>query len=170
MSRLATPRGHSIGLPESGSVRVVLQRVSRSGVSVDGELVASIGVGLLALVGMEPQDGPEDVEALAIKVAGLRIFPDAAGKMNRSVVEVGGEILVVSQFTLLGDVAKGRRPSFTGAAPPHLAEPLVDSLVATLSGMGIPTLSGVFGASMDVDLVNDGPVTLVLEVSGGRVR
>jgi D-tyrosyl-tRNA(Tyr) deacylase len=149
---------------------VVLQRVSRSGVSVDGELVASIGFGLLALVGMEPQDGPEDVEALAIKVAGLRIFPDGAGKMNRSVVEVGGEILVVSQFTLLGDVGKGRRPSFTGAAPPHQAEPLVDFLVATLSGMGIPTLSGVFGADMDVDLVNDGPVTLVLEVSGGRVR
>jgi D-tyrosyl-tRNA(Tyr) deacylase len=149
---------------------VVLQRVSRSGVSVDGELVASIGFGFLALVGMEPQDGPEDVEALAIKVAGLRIFPDGAGKMNRSVVEVGGEILVVSQFTLLGDVGKGRRPSFTGAAPPHQAEPLVDFLVATLSGMGIPTLSGVFGADMDVDLVNDGPVTLVLEVSGGRVR
>lgn len=163
-------REHSIGLPESGPVRVVLQRVSRAGVSVDGELVASIGTGLLALVGMEPGDGPEDIEAVAVKLAGLRIFPDEAGKMNRSVVDVAGEILVVSQFTLLGDVARGRRPSFTAAAPPDQAEPLVDSLVATLARMGIPTVSGVFGAAMEVDLVNDGPVTLVLEVHEGRVR
>jgi D-aminoacyl-tRNA deacylase len=151
-------------------VRVVLQRVSRAGVSVEGELVGSIGTGLLVLVGMEPGDGPEEVEAVAAKLAGLRIFPDEAGKMNRSVVDVDGEILVVSQFTLLGDVVKGRRPSFTGAAPPDHAEPLVDSLVATLVGMGIPTVSGVFGATMEVDLVNDGPVTLVLEASAGRVR
>lgn len=149
---------------------MVLQRVSRARVSVEGELVASIGTGLLVLVGMEPGDGPEEVEAVAVKLAGLRIFPDAAGKMNRSVVDVGGEILVVSQFTLLGDVAKGRRPSFTGAAPPDHAGPLVESLVGTLSAMGIPTMSGEFGASMEVDLVNDGPVTLVLEASAGRVR
>ena len=148
----------------------MLQRVSRAGVSVDGELVASIGPGLLALVGVEQGDGPQDVEALAGKLAGLRIFSDEAAKMNLSIVDVGGEILVVSQFTLLGDVAKGRRPSFTRAAPPDEARPLVDSLVATLSRIGIPTMSGVFGAAMEVDLVNDGPVTLVLEVSGGRVH
>jgi len=148
----------------------VLQRVSRAGVTVDGEVVASIGAGLLALVGMEPEDGPDEVEAVAVKLAGLRVFPDEAGKMNRSVVDVDGEVLVVSQFTLLGDVAKGRRPSFTGAAPPGHAEPLVDALVTYLSGMGIPTVSGVFGAAMEVDLVNDGPVTLVLGASEGRVR
>ena len=148
----------------------MLQRVSRAGVSVEGELVASIGNGLLVLVGMEPGDGHEEVEAVAVKLAGLRIFPDAVGKMNRSVVDVDGEILVVSQFTLLGDVAKGRRPSFTGAAPPDHAEPLVESLVGALSAKGIPTVSGEFGATMEVDLVNDGPVTLVLEASAGRVR
>jgi D-aminoacyl-tRNA deacylase len=151
-------------------VRVVLQRVSRAGVSVDGGLVASIGPGLVALVGVEHGDGTQDVEALAEKLAGLRIFSDDAAKMNLSIVDVGGEILVVSQFTLLGDVVKGRRPSFTAAAPPDEARPLVDSLVAALSRIGIPTMSGVFGAHMEVDLVNDGPVTLVLEVSGGRVH
>jgi D-aminoacyl-tRNA deacylase len=149
---------------------VVLQRVSRAGVSVDGELAASIGPGLLALVGVEHGDGPQDVETLAGKLAGLRIFSDDAAKMNLSIVDVGGEILVVSQFTLLGDVSKGRRPSFSNAAPPDEARPLVDSLVATLSRIGIPTASGVFGAAMEVDLCNDGPVTLVLEVSGGRVH
>ena len=148
----------------------MLQRVSRAGVSVDGELVSSIGPGLVALVGVEWGDGPQEVESVAGKLAGLRIFSDDAGKMNLSVVDVGGEILVVSQFTLLGDVAKGRRPSFTAAAPPDQAGPLVDSLVATLSRIGIPTVSGVFGAAMEVELVNDGPVTLVLEVSGGRVH
>lgn len=147
-----------------------MQRVSRAGVSVDGELVSSIGPGLVALVGVEHGDGPQEVESVAGKLAGLRIFSDDAGKMNLSVVDVGGEILVVSQFTLLGDIAKGRRPSFTAAAPPDQARPLVDSLVATLSRIGIPTVSGVFGAAMEVELVNDGPVTLVLEVSGGRVH
>jgi D-tyrosyl-tRNA(Tyr) deacylase len=149
---------------------VVLQRVSRAGVSVDGELVSSIGPGLVALVGVEHGDGPEEVESVAGKLAGLRIFSDDVGKMNLSVVDVGGEILVVSQFTLLGDVAKGRRPSFTAAAPPDQAKPLVDYLVEMLSGIGIPTVSGVFGAAMGVELVNDGPVTLVLEASGGRVH
>jgi len=157
-------------MPESALVRVVLQRVSRAGVTVGGDSKASIGPGLVALVGVGHEDGPEEVEAIAGKLAGLRVFPDETGKMNRSVVDAAGEILVVSQFTLLGDVARGRRPSFTAAAPPDRAEPLVDSLVATLIRMGIPTASGVFGAAMELDLVNDGPVTLVLEVSGGRVR
>lgn len=132
--------------------------------------MASVGPGLVALVGVEHGDGPQEVEAVAGKLAGLRIFSDDAGKMNLSIVDVGGEILVVSQFTLLGDVARGRRPSFTAAALPDQARPLVDSLVATLSRIGIPTVSGVFGAAMEVELVNDGPVTLVLEVSGGRVH
>lgn len=132
--------------------------------------MASVGPGLVALVGVEHGDGPQEVEAVAGKLAGLRVFSDDAGKMNLSIVDVGGEILVVSQFTLLGDVARGRRPSFTAAALPDQARPLVDSLVATLSRIGIPTVSGVFGAAMEVELVNDGPVTLVLEVSGGRVH
>lgn len=125
---------------------------------------------MLALVGVEPTDTRADVEAVAAKLAGLRIFPDDEGKMNRSVEDVSGEILVVSQFTLLGVVAKGRRPSFTGAAPPDHAEPLVEALASDLAARGIPTGTGVFGANMEVDLVNDGPVTLVLEVSDGRVH
>lgn len=138
--------------------------------SVDDQVVVAIGSGILALVGIESADTGADVEALAAKLAGLRIFPDDEGKMNRSVEDVAGEILVVSQFTLLGDTAKGRRPSFTGAAPPEHAEPLIDALASDLAARGIPTGTGVFGATMEVDLVNDGPVTLVLDVSDGRVH
>lgn len=133
-------------------------------------MVAVIGTGMLVLVGIEPTDTIADVEAVAAKLAGLRIFPDDEGKMNRSIEDVLGEILLVSQFTLLGDLAKGRRPSFTGAALPEHAEPLVEALAASLAGRGIPTGTGVFGATMEVDLVNDGPVTLVLDVSNGRVH
>ncbi len=132
--------------------------------------MAVIGTGMLVLVGIEPTDTIADVEAVAAKLAGLRIFPDDEGKMNRSIEDVSGEILLVSQFTLLGDLAKGRRPSFTGAALPEHAEPLVEALAASLAGRGIPTSTGVFGATMEVDLVNDGPVTLVLDVSNGRVH
>lgn len=138
--------------------------------TVDGEIVAAIGPGLLALVGIEHSDTRADIVALAAKIAGLRIFSDEDGKMNLSVEEVSGEILVVSQFTLCGDVAKGRRPSFTAAARPELARPLIETLVADLAGRGIPTATGVFGANMQVELVNDGPVTLVLEISDGRVH
>lgn len=137
--------------------------------SVDGAVVASIGEGLLLLVGIEATDGEEDIDAAADKVANLRVFADAEGRMNLSVLDAGGSALVVSQFTLLGDVSKGRRPSFTGAAPPETAEPLVRRLAETLSRTGVDTKTGVFGARMEVDLVNDGPVTLVLEVRGGRV-
>jgi D-tyrosyl-tRNA(Tyr) deacylase len=103
------------------------------------------------------------------KVVNLRVFADAEGRMNRSILDVGGSVLVVSQFTLLGDVSKGRRPSFTGAAPPEMAEPMVSRLAEALSRTGVDTRTGVFGARMEVDLVNDGPVTLVLEIRGGRV-
>lgn len=151
-------------------MRVVLQRVSRASVAVAGELVSAIGAGFCLLAGVAPEDGSAEVEALVDKVAGLRIFSDEDGKMNRSIVDVGGEILLVSQFTLLGDVRKGRRPSFTGAATPEHAEPVIDAVRAGLTGRGIVTRTGVFGAAMSVDLVNDGPVTLVLDVSEGLVR
>jgi D-tyrosyl-tRNA(Tyr) deacylase len=150
-------------------VRIVLQRVTRSAVSVDGAVVASIGEGLLLLVGVESTDREEDIDAAVDKVANLRVFADAEGRMNRSLLDVGGSALVVSQFTLLGDISKGRRPSFTGAAPPEMAEPMVSRLVEALGQTGVDTKTGVFGARMEVDLVNDGPVTLVLEVRGGRV-
>lgn len=120
-------------------------------------------------MGVEPDDGPAEVGALVDKIANLRVFSDDIGKMNLSVGDVAGEILVVSQFTLLGDVRKGRRPSFVAAAPPEHAEPLIGDIAIAFAGIGIETRTGVFGASMAVDLVNDGPVTLVLEVSDGRV-
>ena len=145
-------------------MRVVVQRVSRASVSVAGETVSGIGRGLLILVGVEPGDGEQEVGAIVDKLANLRVFSDDRGKMNLSLLDVGGEALVVSQFTLLGDVRKGRRPSFTGAAEPGIAAPLVEDLVEGLRRAGIHTLSGVFGAVMEVELVNDGPVTLVLDV------
>lgn len=122
------------------------------------------------LVGIEPDDGESEVEAAVDKIVGLRIFGDEAGKMNLSIGEVGGEVLVVSQFTLVGDVRKGRRPSFTGAAPPDDAEPLIGAMVEAFEQAGIRTRTGVFGARMSVDIANDGPVTLVMTVSDGRVR
>lgn len=147
----------------------MLQRVSRASVSVDGEVVSAIAKGLCLLVGIEPEDGPSDVDAAVDKICGLRVFSDEAGKMNLSVGDVGGAILLVSQFTLLADVRKGRRPSFTGAGDPGHAEPLIDAMAAGFEQRGIDTRIGVFGASMTVDLANEGPVTLVLEVSDGRV-
>lgn len=131
--------------------------------------MSSIGPGLCLLVGVEPDDGTDEVGAAVDKIAGLRVFPDELGKMNLSIGDVEGEVLVVSQFTLLADVRKGRRPSFTRAAPPGLAKPVVEAMVNSFEGIGITTRTGVFGAMMEVDLVNDGPVTLVLDVSGGRV-
>ncbi len=131
--------------------------------TVGGEKVASIGPGLLLLVGVSHADGPAEADAAAAKISGLRIFADDDGKMNRSVVDVGGEALVVSQFTLLGDASRGRRPSFTEAALPEVAEPLVNRLAEELRGHGIETAQGIFGAKMEVALVNDGPVTLVLD-------
>jgi D-tyrosyl-tRNA(Tyr) deacylase len=151
-------------------VRAVVQRVTRARVTVGGETVGEIGPGLAVLVGAAPGDGPGDSRALAAKLAGLRLFADVEGRMNLSVSEVGGEVLVVSQFTLLADLSRGRRPSFAGAGKPDEAEPLVDTVVSELRRLGIPCATGRFGAHMEVDLLNDGPVTLVVEVSGGRVR
>lgn len=144
-------------------MRLLLQRVSSASVSVDGAVVAAIGPGLLALVGVRRGDGPEEAAWLAEKMANLRIFEDDEGKMNRSVLEVGGEALVVSQFTLYGDARKGRRPGFSDAAPPEEAEPLIEQFVSLLRAAGLPTRTGVFRAHMLVRLDNDGPVTLLLE-------
>ncbi len=151
-------------------MRAVIQRVAEAAVVVDGATVGSIGRGLAVLVGIAPTDTPADAVALADKLAGLRIFRDADDKMNLSVVDVGGAILVISQFTLYGDTRRGRRPSFVGAAPPDVAEPLVDATVAALEVLGVPTATGRFGADMSVALTNDGPVTLVLEIRDGRVQ
>lgn len=137
--------------------------------TVDGVVVAAIGTGLLVLVGVAPDDSEADAAAVASKLAGLRVFPDGEGKMNLSVVDVGGEVLVVSQFTLLADVKKGRRPSFVGAAGPERAEPLVARLAEIIAGHGIEVASGSFGAHMAVELLNDGPVTIVVESSGGSI-
>lgn len=145
-------------------MRIVLQRVKSASVTVDGERISEIGPGLLLLVGVATGDGEAEADWLAKKAAGLRVIADKEGKMNRSVVESGGEVLAVSQFTLLGDARKGRRPSFVGAAPPEIAEPLFDLFCEKLRGAGVGTVkTGRFGAMMDVALVNDGPVTIVLE-------
>jgi D-tyrosyl-tRNA(Tyr) deacylase len=144
-------------------MRVVLQRVSKAEVRIGGEVVGSVGRGYLLLVGFTQGDGEEQLRWMADKVRGLRLFPDSAGKMNLPIDEVGGEILVVSQFTLYGDVRKGRRPSFVDAAEPAQAERLYDDFVDLLRQGAIPVASGSFGAMMEVDLVNDGPVTLIIE-------
>lgn len=144
-------------------MRVVLQRVARASVSVDGERVASVGVGFLLLVGVGHDDGPAEAERLAEKVSALRVFADDAGKMNRAIADVGGEALVVSQFTLYADLRKGRRPSWTDAAEPGKAAELVDAFAVALERQGLPVATGVFGADMQVELLNDGPVTLVLD-------
>jgi D-tyrosyl-tRNA(Tyr) deacylase len=144
-------------------MKVVVQRVSRASVSVEGETVASIGRGLLALVGVAPEDTEEEARRLARKCAELRVFSDAEGKFNLSLLEVGGEALVVSQFTLLADTRRGRRPSFVGAAAPESAEPLVETFARAMREAGVPTQTGRFGAKMTVELVNDGPVTIVLD-------
>ena len=144
-------------------MRVVIQRVSRASVTVGGEDMAAIGRGLLLLVGVAQGDGEVEARRLATKTAELRIFPDAEGKFNLSLLDVGGEALVVSQFTLLANARKGRRPSFTDAAPPQLAEPLVVAFAEALREAGVPTQTGRFGARMEVALVNDGPVTIVLD-------
>lgn len=146
-----------------------MQRVSGASVDVAGADVGSIDDGFLLLLGIEPSDTEQDIVRAVEKVANLRVFPDEQGQMNRSLVETGGSALVVSQFTLLADIRKGRRPSFVGAAPPELAEPMVDRFVEVLRNTGTHVETGVFGASMDVELVNSGPVTLVLEIRDGRV-
>jgi D-aminoacyl-tRNA deacylase len=150
-------------MPGDDAMRVVLQRVSRASVSVDGEIVGHIARGFCLLVGFTATDHEGQVEWMAEKIAGLRLFPDDDGKMNRDLREVGGSLLVVSQFTLYGDVVKGRRPSFNEAARPEQAIPLYESFCARLVAFGYEVETGRFGATMDVELVNDGPVTLLLE-------
>jgi len=144
-------------------MRIVLQRVSRARVTVEGRTTGEIGRGLLLLVGFTEGDGEEALAWMADKVVGLRIFADEEGKMNRSLDEADGALLVVSQFTLYGDARKGRRPSFVDAAPPETAIPLYERFLELLRATGHPVQTGEFGAMMEVELVNDGPVTLVLE-------
>jgi len=145
-------------------MKAVLQRVSRGKVVVDGQTVASIGGGLVILLGVTHGDTMAKAQALAKKAAQLRIFTDAAEKMNLSILDVGGEVIVVSQFTLYADSRKGLRPSFTDAALPDIAAPLVDAFASTIREMGVRVDQGIFGAHMEVELVNDGPVTIILEV------
>jgi D-tyrosyl-tRNA(Tyr) deacylase len=144
-------------------MRAVVQRVARAEVRVDGRVTGSVAKGLCVLLGVGREDGEEDARFLADKVAGLRVFEDPAGKMNLAVGEVGGGVLVVSQFTLLGDARKGNRPSFTEAAAPEAANALYERFCALLAGKGLPVGTGVFRAHMDVELVNDGPVTILLD-------
>ena len=144
-------------------MRCVIQRVTEASVTVEGELVSAIGPGYMVLVGAEEGDGPADVRYAADKIAGLRVFEDADDKMNLSVKDVGGSVLLVSQFTLLGDARHGRRPSFSHAARPEVAEPMVDELAELLRAHGIETKTGRFRTHMMVSLVNDGPVTILLD-------
>jgi D-tyrosyl-tRNA(Tyr) deacylase len=144
-------------------MRAVVQRVSRAAVVIDGESVGTIERGLLVLLGVAATDTPAEVQWMADKIAGLRIFNDEAGKMNLSLADVGGAVLVVSQFTLFGDCRKGRRPSFLGAAPPEIAVPLYEAFVNALRALGLPVATGRFGAMMQVELINEGPVTLILD-------
>jgi D-tyrosyl-tRNA(Tyr) deacylase len=144
-------------------MRALLQRVSRASVTVDEQIVGQIGQGLLVLLGVGQNDSEVQVKTLADKIVHLRIFGDDEGKMNRSLLDVSGEVLVVSQFTLYADTRRGRRPSFTEAAPPALAEPLIERFKYTLAGYGLPVASGIFGAYMTIDLRNEGPVTILLD-------
>ena len=145
-------------------MRAVVQRVTRAAVRVDGEVVGSCGRGLLVLLGARHEDTSETAVRLAAKIARLRIFPDEAGRFDRSLLDVRGEALVVSQFTLLAHTGKGNRPSFTDAAKPEHAEPLVERFVEALRADGVLVGTGIFGARMEVELVNDGPVTIILDV------
>jgi D-tyrosyl-tRNA(Tyr) deacylase len=148
-------------------VRAVVQRVLGARVEVEGDCIARMDRGLLVLVGVGRRDGPGEVDRLARKLVGLRIFQDDAGRFDRSVVDVGGTVGLVSQFTLYGDARKGRRPSFGEAAAPEDARPLFDALVGAVEGLGVPVVTGRFGAAMQVSLVNDGPVTILLDTDQG---
>jgi len=144
-------------------MRALLQRVTHASVTVNGEVVGEIGLGLLILLGIGHQDGEAQMKLLTDKIVNLRIFEDDGGKMNRSLLDVGGQVLVVSQFTLYADIRKGRRPSFIGAAPPALAEPLVERFKEAIAAYDIPVAGGIFGADMDVTLLNQGPVTIWMD-------
>lgn len=145
-------------------MRAVIQRVTHASVTVEGDRVSEIGNGLLILLGIGPDDNEEKARMMTRKIAALRIFEDEADKMNLSVRDLGGSAIVVSQFTLYADCRKGNRPSFVGAAAPALASPLCDRFAELLEEQGVPTQTGVFGAHMDVELLNSGPVTIILEM------
>ena len=145
-------------------MRAVIQRVTHASVTIEDDRVAEISNGLLVLLGIGPNDNEEIAAAMTKKIAALRIFQDEADKMNLSVRDIGGSAIIVSQFTLYADCRKGNRPSFVGAAAPDLASPLVDRFVELLTEQGVPTQTGVFGAHMDVELLNCGPVTILLEM------
>lgn len=145
-------------------MRALVQRVAEARVRVDGEVVGEIGPGLLALIGVTHEDTAAIANKIADKITNLRVFSDSDDKMNLSVLDTGGEVLVVSQFTLYGDTRKGRRPAYVEAARPEVAEPLVEVVVAALAGLGVPVATGRFRADMAVELINDGPVTLAIEV------
>lgn len=151
-------------------MKTLVQRVSRAEVRVEGRIRGRIGAGLLVLLGVEQGDTAEDADYMAAKTASLRIFPDGSGNMNRSVLDAGGSALVISQFTLAADTRRGRRPSFTRAAPPDRAEGLYRRYADALTGQGVPVETGVFQAMMEVELVNDGPVTVLLDPRPGRER
>ncbi len=144
-------------------MRALLQRVSRASVTVEEQVIGQIGQGLLVLLGVGQNDSEVQVKTLADKIVHLRIFGDDEGKMNRSLLDIGGEVLVISQFTLYANTRRGRRPSFTEAAPPALAEPLVERFKDALASYGLPVASGIFGAYMTIDLRNEGPVTIMLD-------
>ncbi|WP_054653518.1 D-aminoacyl-tRNA deacylase [Limosilactobacillus equigenerosi] len=144
-------------------MRVVVQRVAKAQVSIDEQVVSKIRQGFLLLVGIAPDDGEEQLDYLVRKITNLRVFSDAAGKMNASLADINGEILSISQFTLYADTKKGNRPSFTGAAKPEIAAPLYDEFNRRLAATGIHVETGEFGADMQVELVNDGPVTIIYE-------
>jgi D-tyrosyl-tRNA(Tyr) deacylase len=146
-------------------MRVVIQRVKSASVMVEGERISEIRQGLLIFLGVAQEDTSSDVDYLANKIANLRIFEDKAGRMNKSILESGGEILVVSQFTLYGDCRKGRRPSFIAAAPPEKGKTLYQEFIEAIAKMGVPVKTGIFQAMMDVQLINDGPVTIMLDSS-----
>ncbi len=145
-------------------MRALVQRVSRAKVTVDGEIVGEIGAGLCVLVGVTHSDDDATARKVAERIVNLRVLADEDGVMNRSVADVGAEVLVVSQFTLYGDTSKGRRPSWLAAAPPEVAEPLIDAVVAALRELGTTVATGRFRTTMAVELVNDGPVTVLLEL------
>ncbi len=151
------------------NMRAVLQRVSSASVAVDSETIGRISRGLVVLVGVEAGDVDRDATVIAHKISGLRVFGDQDGRMNLSLADIDGSVLLISQFTLLADVRRGRRPSFVAAAEPALAKPLIELIAASLISAGIDVALGEFGATMDVHLVNAGPVTVTLEVRGGRV-
>jgi D-tyrosyl-tRNA(Tyr) deacylase len=150
-------------------MKLVVQRVRNAEVRAEGVVVGSIGRGLLVLIGAEKGDGAEEAVEAARKVAGLRVFEDAAGKMNRALGDVGGGVLAVSQFTLAADLSRGRRPGFDRALPGEEARPLYERFVSALRGLGVPVQTGAFGAMMDVSLVNEGPATFILELRGKGV-